>query len=642
MASLKPVKASQKTNITKPSKMKKKSANKVASIDYDCTLNYKHNLGSKPLPEGGIYFFLNAQTNWLGTWNHRLNKTAFIAKANGWSKNEFIELFEKYAPDPKDSSCLAVVKSVFDSKVSTNDSSDGNDSKKAFRNLLIKDITEEIETFHTSDQIPFARLSNQPLPNVVGIRSALFSGFIKKLIYEKRNFPLTKTWVDELPTLFEAIALHQSEPEKVHLRVARDGSDIILCLGGDSGCVRIFPNHSKDISVQGFEIIKKTKVKFLNSKGCSNIPSIVHSDILPIKHVINVMFERFINITLEEDRILFIAALVSYLVSANGDFIFLVFEGEQGSGKTTAMEFAKKLIDPSPIEKNLLPKNESDIYLIAQHLFVLNFDNVSGISKNISDCLCTLSTGGASLARLFYSNRDISIMNAKCPVLINGIEASPERADLMGRSVVFDIEPLSAQKSKAKMYEDFDENWPHILSGLVQIASYALARAPEIEEFGPFRMTDYAKVGCATAEYLGYDKSFFIDAYQANRDKSSKLILENDVIARQLLNCFRPGDKFEGTATKLYELLKPYNDYELARLFPKNTATLSKSLRRIMPVLRTHGFEVDIDRRTSEYREIKICMPPKENIIWSKLNSKNPQAQRQFGSPNGGQSEDLQ
>jgi len=641
MVGLKPVKASQKTNIAKPSKKNKKTTNKVTSIEYDSTLNYKHTLGSKPLPEGGIDFFLKAQTNWPETWNFRLNKTAFIAKANNWSKDEFTELFEKYAPNPKDSNCLAVIKSVFDSKVSNTNSGDGNDGKKAFRNLLIKDIADEVEAFHTSDQIPFARLVNQPIPNVVGIRSALFSGFIKKIIYEKRKYALNKAWVDELASLFEAVALHQSEPEKVHLRVARSGSDVILCLGGDSGCVRIFPNPSKDISVQGFEIIKTTKINFLNSKGCSNIPSIVHSDILPIKHVVNVIFEKFINISSEEDRILFIAALVSYLMAGSGDFIFLVFEGEQGSGKTTAMEFAKKLIDPSPIEKNLMPKNESDIYLIAQHLFILPFDNVSGISKNISDCLCTLSSGGASLTRLFYSNRDISIMNAKCPVLINGIEASPERADLMDRSVVFDIETLAAQKSKAKMYEEFNEHWPHILAGLVQIASFALARAPEIEEFGPFRMTDYAKVGCAVAEYLGYEKSFFIEAYQSNRDKSSKLILENDVIARQLLNCFSPGDKFEGTATKLYELLKPYNDYELTRLFPKNTATLSKSLRRITPVLRKHGFEIEIDR-TSEYRQIKIKMPLKDNVIWLKLNSKNSQAQRQFGNPNGGQSEDFQ
>ena len=122
----------------------------------------------------------------------------------------------------------------------------------------------------------------------------------------------------------------------------------------------------------------------------------------------------------------------------------------------------------------------------------------------------------------------------------------------------------------------------------------------------------------------------------------TKAILENDIIARQLLNCFGPGDKFEGTATKLFELLKPNNDYEQFRLFPKNTSTLAKSLRRITPVLRKHGFSIEVDNRFSAYREITIRMPLKDNVIWTKLNSKNPQAQRQFGSPNGGQSEDLQ
>lgn len=645
MGGLKPIKAQQKN--TGPTKRQKKILTKPKALvneshfAFENTLNYQHAYGPKPLPEGGIEFFEKSNTMWRGTWNARLNRTAFAAKVNGWLKDEFIEIFRNNVPDPDDPECLAVINCAFNSKESASDGNDRNDGKKAFKDLLIKDIACEIETFHTTDQIPFARLKNQQSPNVIAIRGSMFEGFVKKCIYEKRNATLNKSLLEEIVSHFDAYALHRSKPEKIYLRVAKINSDVILCLGGESGCIRIFPNHSTDISVQGFEAINTTKANFIKSKGSGNIPPIVYSDIFPIKNVINELFEKFINIKIEEDRILLLAALVSYLMAGKGDFIFLIFEGEQGSGKTTAMEFAKMLIDPSPIEKNLLPKKEKDIYMIAQHLFVLGFDNVSGISKEISDCLCALSTGGAIMDRALYTNQDLNVLSAKCPVMINGIEASPDRADLLDRSVIFNIDSLQTHRSKEKMYEEFNESSPHILMALIQMTSYALARSPEIEDFGSFRMTDYAKAGCAVAEYLGYPKEFFINAYRANKDKSSKAILENDIVARQLLSCLRPGEKFVGTATKLYERIKPH-EFDLSKLFPRGPSPLSKSLRRIAPELRKQKFIINLEERASDYREIEIQMPPEENSIWSKLNSKNPQAQRQFGSPNGGPSEDFQ
>lgn len=629
MAGLKVVKSSPTTKIEPKMKRSKSLTNDL--LDYSTKMVRKHRFGKKPLPAGGIEFFENAQTKWPDTWNDRLNRTAYFAKIKRWEQQEFTEVFQSIAPNPDDPACLAVIKSVFENKdISRGDGNDSGDSGKRVRAAVIEALSTEVETFRTADNRPFVRLKGMTLPNSISIASDDFSTLVKKRYYEITGGTVSEQSATAIVAHFEGQALFRSEVQEVHLRVARHEKDVYLSLG-KNGCIRIFPNPNQDFFAQGFEYITSPPVNFLRTRGMSDLPRVELDDWSRPLEVLSVLFEKFINITSKEERILFISALILYLIG--GDFVVMVFEGEQGSGKSTAMEFAKKVIDPAPVLKKALPPNAKGIYVIAQHFYVLAFDNVSGISKEVSDCLCQISTGGSMLDRSLFTDSDVAILSAKRPTIVNGIEASPSRPDLIDRSVIFHIDPISKRRPKNQMEDEFDNLWPQFLTALVQISSYALARAPEIVDFGNFRMTDYAKIGCATAEYLGLGQKFFVDAYEENRYESSTKALENDIVAMQILRNLRPNQKFSGSATQLFTITKANLKPESFSSFPPNVYQFGIRLRRIAPELRRHGVIFKEDKRNSSARPISIQMPGPEEAIWLKLDAMNSEMARDFGNP---------
>ncbi len=86
-------------------------------------------------------------------------------------------------------------------------------------------------------------------------------------------------------------------------------------------------------------------------------------------------------------------------------------EGEQGSGKSLLCTIIKKIIDPSSVEKMRLPDSEQNLMIQAKDYYLLVFDNASGMKADISDALCTLSTGGGMAVRKLYTDAERQVFN---------------------------------------------------------------------------------------------------------------------------------------------------------------------------------------------------------------------------------------
>ena len=54
-----------------------------------------------------------------------------------------------------------------------------------------------------------------------------------------------------------------------------------------------------------------------------------------------------------------------------------------------------------------------ELPLAAANQYLLAFDNLSGISKEGSDLLCVVSTGGVMTARKLYTNSEEEIVDLK-------------------------------------------------------------------------------------------------------------------------------------------------------------------------------------------------------------------------------------
>lgn len=94
----------------------------------------------------------------------------------------------------------------------------------------------------------------------------------------------------------------------------------------------------------------------------------------------------------------------------------------------------------------------------ADNSWILAYDNLSGIPHWLSDSLCRLATGGGFSIRRLYTDSEEQLFEAMRPVILNGIDHLPERADLADRAVVLTLASISEtdRKDEDDLYAEFE------------------------------------------------------------------------------------------------------------------------------------------------------------------------------------------
>src|ERR1019366_10518280 len=130
-----------------------------------------------------------------------------------------------------------------------------------------------------------------------------------------------------------------------------------------------------------------------------------------------------------------------------GAFSRLVLNGEQGSAKSTTALILLSMLDPSDAGLSAPPKDETDATVSAMHAGILAYDNLSGCRADIADVFCRFSTGQGYKTRTFYENLGVTVASVKLPILLNGIDASVMRGDLLERSITLKL-PVVTSKTR--------------------------------------------------------------------------------------------------------------------------------------------------------------------------------------------------
>ncbi|MFX7358995.1 hypothetical protein ABTJ04_19455, partial [Acinetobacter baumannii] len=71
--------------------------------------------------------------------------------------------------------------------------------------------------------------------------------------------------------------------------------------------------------------------------------------------------------------------------------------------------------------------------------------NLSSLTPEQQDALCTLSTGGGFASRQFYTNGEEHVLECKRPVMMNGIAVVAPRPDLIDRVIHIDLPRIPAE-----------------------------------------------------------------------------------------------------------------------------------------------------------------------------------------------------
>jgi hypothetical protein len=317
--------------------------------------------------------------------------------------------------------------------------------------------------------------------------------------------------------------------------------------------------------------------------------------------------KRFVNVKDERGWRLLVAWLVQAL-RPSGPYLILILQGEQGSAKTTLARILRALTDPSTTPARTTPRGEHDLMIAANNSWVIVFDNLSGLAPWLSDALCRLSTGGGFGTRTLYENDEETLFDAMRPAALNGITDVATRPDLLDRAVIVELPEISKEerKDEKKLWEEFERAVPGILGGLCDTVSVALRELPNTELTSKPRMADAALWVTAAEGALGWEPGAFMEAYDGSRGEINELALEASPVAVAVLKLMKGRDEWIGTAGELLKELGKRIDDDVRRYktWPKQPNHLSRQLKRLAPVLRAEGIEVeDLPRQGGEKKK---------------------------------------
>jgi DNA polymerase I-like protein with 3'-5' exonuclease and polymerase domains len=422
------------------------------------------------------------------------------------------------------------------------------------------------------------------------IRSRGTRLYLTRRFYDEHGKPPGAQALQDALGILEAKALFEGEELPVHVRVAGQNDKIYVDLANDRW-------EAVEIDRDDWRVVSDPPVRFRRPKGMKALPH-------PAKGGKVDALKPFVNVGSEEDWRLLLACLVQDF-RPTGPYPLLVLQGEQGSAKTTLARVLRAIVDPSTAPVRTVPRTEQDLVIAANNSWVVALDNLSGLPPWLSDALCRLSTGGGFGTRTLYENDEETLFDATRPAILNGITDVATRADLLDRSIILSLPaiPEGERRSEAELWREFGEALPEILGGIFGAVSCALRRLCEVELDSRPRMADFAEWATAAEAALGMDPGEFMEAYAGSRREVNQLALEADPVAVAVVKLMEGRDEWVGTATELLKELDKRVDEGARRYktWPKQPQYLSRHLKRLAPVLRAEGIEIeDLPRKGSE------------------------------------------
>lgn len=347
------------------------------------------------------------------------------------------------------------------------------------------------------------------------------------------------------------------------------------------------------MSAAGWRIVDRPPVRFVRSRAIRPLPTpAAQGDIAPLWRLVNIP---------DQERPLVLAWL---LEAYRSDTPYPVLEliGEQGSAKSTTQETIRHFVDPNRVMLRGRPKSVEDVFVAAGANHVVSLENLSSITPDLSDALCTISTGGGHAGRQFYTNGEEHIIAAHNPIMLNGIGAVVTRPDLLDRAIAISLPTIERRNTESEHGQRLERDAPIIMAGLLDLFCQTLARLPDVQidpEQRP-RMADFATLGEAMHRAMGGIPGEWLTLYTGHRQDAIRRTIDSSPVAQACIEFVEAGRTHSGTVKGLLEAL---NDRDAARsvergdYWPRSPKGLGDALRRSAPALRQIGVHLRIEDR---------------------------------------------
>lgn len=425
------------------------------------------------------------------------------------------------------------------------------------------------------------------LINAVPIKSSYFTRWFRGLYFNAFGKGLSGENANMILATVEAQAFTQSHTEVLYNRWAFVNGELYFDMGDWQNVVYI--------GSTGWQISREASVHFRKfSHHKIQIDPTDSGDLKPLLKYVNL---------LNEDEKLLLLCHIPALCFPDYPRACLVTSGSAGAAKTTLLRLILSLVDPSETDVLRFQHDPKEIAQQAYKHYCLFYDNLSSLSTDQSDFLCTIVTGLSYSKRQLYSDDNEILWKIRGALGLSGVTLVPTRSDLLSRSLIITLESIPDDKRlpEGKFWEDFEIDKPKILAGLFDVLSKILTSNLTLTELP--RMADYALIGTKAAVALGYTENQYLNAFSANIGRQNNTVIEASPVAQTILKFMEDRDSWEGSSSDLYtelftiaERLKLTTNSRDNDSFPKSANMLWKRITPIRPNLLELGIIIKQDR----------------------------------------------
>jgi len=448
---------------------------------------------------------------------------------------------------------------------------------------------------HTAEGAGVALIEIEGRQEVHLLNSSGFDRWLRGQVYGAHRVGVPDQAMKTAIATLGAVGTFEGPEVQTYLRCAKQGDAYYLDLCDDGWkAVRIAAGE--------WSLLDRSPVHFIRTAGARPLPQ------PGARGNVNLLWK---HLNVPKDARLLVVTWLLDAMRPDTPYPVLELAGEMGSSKSTTQRRLRALIDPVAVPLRGAPKCVEDIHIAAANAQVCSFENLSGLSQDMQDALCILSTGGGYATRQLYTNGEEHVITSKRPVMLNGINGVATAPDLIERVVTVELPTIAAAKrqDEQSMEAAWLRDYPAIFTGLLTLFAEALEMLPKVEipEGMQKRMLDYQRLGEAVCMALGGKAGEFSQRLDSMHGDSLARGLESYGVAVgiQILAARPEGREWEGTYLQLLAELNKMPEIDRSN-WPRSPRHLSGQLKRIFPGLRRAGVRIEAAGRGRTGAKVRI------------------------------------
>ena len=223
------------------------------------------------------------------------------------------------------------------------------------------------------------------------------------------------------------------------LRSARGASGAILIDRGtdDGSAYAVMAGHG--VAIVDAATVEKEGARFVRLSGARPFET---ADLTAaLKDAVDGLGQIFSLRYPEDAWVLAGQIIASWLPDVSYSMFCIV--GPAGGGKSSGAREIKNILDPESGEVDFgggRSKTAKDLFLTASKRHVITLDNVTTLTPEMSDALCSIATGSSDSARALYTDNDEATRFARSVIVLTAIDDNVlRRPDLLDRGSFFEL-----------------------------------------------------------------------------------------------------------------------------------------------------------------------------------------------------------